>query len=99
MPRTKSRSSEHDCYWNCSGCLVNPSPVFDPNYCTGEVPPTPQPDSGVPEWSSWPQICIDIEVPCCALLPLPQCLPCDSPCVSICHSDSESHSHCGEGSD
>ena len=75
------------CLKSCNtGCLVEPISVFDPSFCDATVPPMPQPDNGEPEWSTWPKICISLDVPCCALPSLYECLKCD-----VCESDSSCH--------
>jgi len=75
------------CLKSCdTGCLVEPTTVFDPSFCEASVPPMPQPDNGQPQWSTWPKICVSIDVPCCALPSLCECLQCD-----ICDSDSSCH--------
>ena len=69
---------------SCSSCLVQPSYVFDPAICSCEVPPTPQPDQGTPQWESWPSICVEVEVPCCRLPDLQHCFSCDEPPIPDC---------------
>jgi len=81
-------------YWSpcTTSCLVCPTTVFDPHQCESEIPPTPQPDNGVPMWQSWPCVCVDVPVPCD---------PCesDSSCSSSSSSDSDCDDHCDDHCD